>query len=239
MLYGNDEKVQPRRPPTLYDRLFGEHAVRVWTVISGMVAVLGLLITLIVVVTRDDSSVKAGNAIPQVPGSVAAPTPSPSLEPSAVPSPSPSISSPADSSDPDPLYLTEVPRKQFLREPAYSPQRSTATIGGQEFSPSYWFVFNNCGGCTYSTELNIKPVYRRFVGVVGLTDESRHDDVIDGVVHFSIYANDRLIFGPTRIEYPGKADFDVDVTGTTRIRLVVGDGTNYEYACWCGAKFTK
>jgi hypothetical protein len=239
MLHGDDQKAPLTPPRTLWSRLTNE---RLWQVIGGITGVLGLLLAVLLFVLDSRSTTAQSPAVSTVPQSSGTPQASvaPGIsESGALAPPSPVMSSGSESSDPDPLYLTEVPKRQFIREPAYSPQRSSAAIGGQEFSPSYWFVFNNCGGCTYATELNIKPVYRRLVGVVGLTDDSRHDNVIDGIVHFSIYANDRLVFGPKRIEYPGKADFDVDVTGTSRIRLVVGDGTNYEYACWCGAKFTK
>jgi hypothetical protein len=31
----------------------------------------------------------------------------------------------------------------------------------------------------------------------------------------------------------------MSVAGASRIKLVVTDGTNYEYACWCSARFVK
>jgi hypothetical protein len=69
-----------------------------------------------------------------------------------------------------------------------------------------------------------------------LTDESRHD-VIDGILTFEIYANDRLAFGPKRAEYPDQVSFDVSMTDVSRVRLVVRDGDNGEFPCWCGARF--
>lgn len=134
------------------------------------------------------------------------------------------------------LFLADVPQANFVLE-AQSPSRSSASINGKNYPSSYWYRFTNCGGCTETDELNIEPIYSRFVGTVGLTDDSRHDDVIDGTLTFEIYANDKRVFGPQSIEYGDKFDFDAKLTNASRIRLVVRDGDNGEFPCWCSARF--
>lgn len=134
------------------------------------------------------------------------------------------------------LFLADVPQEDFVQQTTQS-RRGSASIGGKDFPSSYWYGFINCGGCTEVDELNIAPTYRRLVGTLGLTDESRHDDVIDGTLTFEIYTNDRLAFGPKRAEYPDQVSFDVSMTDVSRVRLVVRDGDNGEFPCWCGARF--
>ena len=227
------------------DRVAHERWVRFWTVVSGVVGVLGLLVTVVVLFSNGSAtSTSAGAPTSQstsqeptiAPTSLVPPVNLPSVNDS--PSPSPSASSSDAALDPDPLFLSDVPGGQFVRT-SFDVARTSARIGGKEYPSSYWYEFFNCTNCTSIDEFNISPVYRHFVGVAGLTDSSRHDNIIDGVEHFSIYANGKLVFGPTRVEYPAAISFDVDVSGASRIRLVVADGTNDEYACWCGAHFTK
>ncbi|WP_186383502.1 NPCBM/NEW2 domain-containing protein [Amycolatopsis acidiphila] len=82
--------------------------------------------------------------------------------------------------------------------------------------------------------------YERFSGTFGLTDKTRHDNVIDGIGYFAVYSSTgTLLQSPKKVEYPEHVAFDVDVTRVSRVRLEVSNGTNAEYPCWCDARFTK
>lgn len=138
-----------------------------------------------------------------------------------------------------PLFLSDVDKKSFINQP-YRHYRGAATADGKEYPSSYFFKFENCSECTEETELNVPAGYQNLRGTVALTDESRHDSVIDGVAHFAIYSTTgELLLEPQRVEYPDAKPFDVALKGSTRIRLVVSSGTNSEYPCWCDAQFTK
>ncbi|MFI7120457.1 NPCBM/NEW2 domain-containing protein [Amycolatopsis sp. NPDC049868] len=137
------------------------------------------------------------------------------------------------------VFLSDLPESSFIRQPA-SPKRGPAKIDNHEYPSSYSYRFTNCGNCTYNVELNLPGAYKRLTGVFGLTDETRHDNVIDGITYFSIYSStgDPLL-PPRKVEYPARVPFDVDVTGVSRVRLTVSGGTNAEYPCWCDARLTR
>ena len=109
------------------------------------------------------------------------------------------------------------------------------TIDGQDYPNAYSYTFSNCTSCTYVDVIKIDRVYTRLTGVVGLTDDTRHDDLIDGIVYASIYSNDRLVYGPKKVEYPAKIRFDVKLDAS-RITLKVGSGTNVETVAWADVK---
>jgi hypothetical protein len=151
------------------------------------------------------------------------------------PTPGPSVLPDASSR----LFLSDVDDKRFINEP-YRHFRGAASINGVPFPSSYHFKFENCTECSEETELNVPVGYQKLQGTVGLTDESRHDNVIDGIVYFSIYSTTgELLMEPQRIEYPETKSFDIVLKNSSRIRLVVSGGTNSEYPCWCNAQFTK
>ncbi len=142
-------------------------------------------------------------------------------------------------SSPGSIFISDIEEDEFIREPATA-ERGAASIANDDFPSSYYYRFTNCSTCKYETELNIPSTYSRFTGTFGLTDESRHDDVIDGVVYFSIQSvTGEQLWPPTKIEYPEQVPFEVDLTGVNRIRLIVSEGTNAEYACWCDARLTR
>ena len=71
--------------------------------------------------------------------------------------------------------------------------------------------------------------YTRLTGVFGLSDSSRHDDVIDGVVYVTVYdAAGNQLLSPQRIEYPGAVTIDVDISGQPRVMIEMSEGTNFE-----------
>jgi hypothetical protein len=215
-----------------------------WTGIGGFATILGVLIALGAWQLPRQPQATGGSGTQSLQGGSPQPSVSPAqvhmtqLSPtsSATGSESPRIGS-SDGLQ-DPLYLADVPHDQFVTT-SNDVQRSGAKISGTEYPSSYWYQFFNCSSCISTDELNVNLGYRHFTGVVGLTDDSRHDDVIDGVQYFSIYANNKLVFGPQRVEYPAEVAFDIDMSGVSRIKLVVTDGTNDEYACWCGARLTS
>lgn len=145
---------------------------------------------------------------------------------------------PLDGKSSNDLYPMDLPANKFIKQPS-SPKRGIAEMSQKPFEASYSYRFSNCGNCTYDVEFNVPAGYRRFTGTFGLTDETRHDDTIDGVVQFGIYSNGSPLFGPQRAEFPEQVPFDVDITGVTRLRLTVGGGTNAEFPCWCNARFVK
>lgn len=173
-------------------------------------------------------------------GSTESGTPVPSNTVSSSSRPTTPVTDPgATSAAGSPLFLSDVDKKRFINQP-YRHYRGAATADGKEYASSYFFKFENCSECTEETELNVPAGYQNLRGTVALTDESRHDSVIDGVAYFAIYSTTgELLLEPQRVEYPDATPFDVALKGSTRIRLVVSSGTNSEYPCWCDAQFTK
>ena len=140
---------------------------------------------------------------------------------------------------PSTLYVKDLPDEAFIQEP-YRATIGVASVGGTVYPSSYFFPFQNCSQCTDQIEFNIPSGYRVFEGTFGLTDESRHDDVIDGVVYFAVYsATGELLLSPQYVEYPAQVPFSVTISGTNRIRVEISQGTNYETACLCDARLVK
>jgi len=183
---------------------------------------------------------QSGESSSTAPSSMA--TTTEATAPSSSPDPPSSVESSVDGAsvgDPDSLYLSDVAEDEFIREPGAA-QRGAASIANEDFPSSYFFRFSNCGSCTNVTELNLPGDYDRFTGVFGLTDESRHDNRIDGIQYVSIQSQSgELLMPPTKVEYPEKLSFDIDLTGVSRIQLTVSEGTNFEFACWCETRFTR
>jgi NPCBM/NEW2 domain len=225
------------------------HSASWWASVGVLVAVVATVITLL----AWQFPRQTDSGAPEAGGSESPPTTSSTVSETAeTTTTETTTTSPADSvsngesrlaapefGEPDSLYLSDVPEDEFIREPV-SAQRGAASIANQDFSSSYFFRFTNCSACSYEAELNLPGEYSRFTGVFGLTDESRHDDVIDGVVYVSIRSqNGAMLMPPTKVEYPGSVPLDIDLTGVTRIKLTVTEGTNFEFACWCDAEFTR
>lgn len=137
-------------------------------------------------------------------------------------------------SRPNPLLLTDISPDHFVKR-SYGARPGAVTIDGVDYANAYSYSFSNCTSCTYVDTIKIDRVYTRLTGSFGLTDDSRHDEVIDGVVYASIYANDMLTYGPKRVEYPAKIRFDLKIDAS-RITLKVADGTNAETAAWADVR---
>jgi NPCBM/NEW2 domain-containing protein len=224
------------------------HSAPWWTSVAVVVAVIGLAITY--AAWQHPHSPEDGQAAPVAPassttgptistttGSFEASSSNTSLTSSSAPS-SDQAGGPAVSNS-NQIYLSDIPEGSFIREPS-QPARGAATVDSHEYPSSYSYRFTNCSNCTYNVEVNLPNSYTRFTGVFGLTDETMHDDLIDGVVYFSVYSSaGDLLLAPHKVEYPAKVPFDINVTGVNRIRLTVSNGTNAEYPCWCDARFAK
>ncbi|MDN4473470.1 hypothetical protein [Demequina zhanjiangensis] len=136
-----------------------------------------------------------------------------------------------------PLALADLDSDNFIEHP-YRVSGSAATIAGTEYPASYSWQFYNCGGCTAITEFKVPAGYATLSGVVGLTDDSRHDDVIDGSIYVAIYGGaGNTVLPRTRIEYPDSIPVSIDLEDNFRLRIEVTEGDNYEVPCLCGFTF--
>lgn len=207
-----------------------------WTALGVIVAIAGLVIglgTWLFPRSPDAGTSSSTASRPmETPGSTA-------LSANRATSTSPSSSAQPVPPAAEEVFLSDISERNFIRQPS-SPTRGSATIANHAYASSYSYRFTNCGNCTYDVELNLPDAYKRLVGTFGLTDETRHDKVIDGIVYVSIYSSTGVqLLAPAKIEYPSSIPLDVDVSGVTRIRLSVSGGTNAEYPCWCDARFTR
>lgn len=133
------------------------------------------------------------------------------------------------------LALSDVPRDSFVKR-SLGVQRGAVLINGNRFPSAYSYRFSNCSSCTSIDEFSLPAGYGRITGDFGLTDDTRHDSVIDGIVYASIYVDDVKVWGPTKVEYPATAPIDIAFSGS-RISLRVSDGTNNETAAWVSMVF--
>ena len=135
---------------------------------------------------------------------------------------------------PNPLLLADISPDQFV-ERSFGARAGAVTIDGKDYPNAYSYTFSNCSTCTYVDVIKVDRTYTRLTGSFGLTDDTAHNETIDGVVYASIYANDKLIYGPKRVEYPAVVRFDLELNAS-RITLKVGNGTNVETAAWADVK---
>lgn len=134
------------------------------------------------------------------------------------------------------LLLTEIPRDAFVKRSSSANSRPV-TMHGETYPDSYSYHFSNCSNCTSSDEFSIPAGYTHMSGKFGLTDESRHDDVIDGIVYASIFVDGNRSWGPIEVEFPAVEEFDFPFSGN-RISLRVENGTNYETVAWADVTFS-
>lgn len=153
-------------------------------------------------------------------------TPSPLASTAPIPQP--------EQTGPEPVWLSDIEPDQFIRYSNHL-RRGPVSIDGEGYPKSYSFEFTNCSNCKAVDEVRISRSYTRLTGRFGLTDDSRHDDVIDGVVYVSIYAGSQQLFGPKKVEYPGSVKIDIAISASRLIFEVEG-GTNYETAAWADVK---
>lgn len=155
-------------------------------------------------------------------------TPSDNEEPESEPSSEPTAA--VVPTQPKTLYLMNLDDDAIVQDPHWVwDSEGPNAVGGVTYPNSLSYEFQNCSRCTESLEFIVPAGYTRLQGVFGLSDSSRHDDVIDGVVYFTIYdASGNQLTAPQRIEYPESVPVDVDIAGQPRIRIEMSEGTNYE-----------
>lgn len=213
----------------------GRHSGTWWTALSAVATVIGVVIAYIAWLHPRSPDATVPPVQPTSGSSTSFPDSSRSTGPSGARDATGGTVSASGK-----VYLSDVAKNNFIRQPS-NVTRGPATMSNEEYASSYSFAFSGCGGeCTYDVELNLPGAYSRFTGVVGLTDRSRHDNAVDGIVHFAVYSQvGDLLHGPQKVEFPERVPFDIDVAGVTRVRLSVAKGTNGEYPCWCNAQFSK
>jgi NPCBM/NEW2 domain len=219
------------------------HSRSWWTAVGALVGAVGLIVPVGIAVVSAQHVATSGDARggPKLPHttsthssfadepSTTAPSASSSSNHVAPPMPVPAAA----------LYLRDLSTSDFLQSP-YAQSRDPQSINGTTYASSYSFQFENCSDCTTDTTFNIPGYYTTFSGTFGLTDQSRHDNVIDGVEYFAVYGSTgALIYGPQRIEYPASVPFSIDITGTHRLKIEVTEGTNFEFACFCNAELSN
>ncbi|HEY3692910.1 MAG TPA: NPCBM/NEW2 domain-containing protein [Pseudonocardiaceae bacterium] len=214
------------------------HSKPWWTALGVIVAICAAFIGLGTwLFPRSSDDGKTTGA----PNSSVMPSPSPSGDPTGpIPGASPTSSNPGQpTGQANQVFLSDIPDSNFIRQPS-SPKRGPATVADHTYPSSYSYSFSNCSNCTYEVEVNLPGQYKRFKGTFSLTDQTHHDNVIDGIVYFSICSSaGSPLLQPQKVEYPDIVPFDIDVAGVSRVRLTVSNGTNSEYPCWCDAQFTQ
>lgn len=146
-----------------------------------------------------------------------------------------------DSADPDMVtpYLRDLPSHYFVREPDFE-ERGVAKIAGTEYAQSYFFDSLCARDCQEVVEFNVPDAFSSFEGTFGLTDNSRQDDKIDGVVFISAYAvGGEEVFPAERIAFPAQRDFTIDVSDVSRLTFVVAGQDLHEEVCFCDARFVE
>jgi len=123
-----------------------------------------------------------------------------------------------------------LPDSEVIKDPHWVwDSTGPNTIAGVEYANSLSYEFQNCSNCDESLEFKVPAGYTRLQGVFGLSDNSRHDDVIDGIVYLTIWdATGNQLLTPQRIEYPESVPVNVDIAGQPRIRIQMTNGTNFE-----------
>jgi hypothetical protein len=199
-----------------------------WTgvgvITASLLAVVGIIVTMRGVGASqspsDGSAPSATSPASQQPAPPSADVASPASQPLTGES-SPESAAPMP---PRTLYLLNLDSDAIIQSPHWvSAHTGPASIAGVSYPNSLSYEFENCSSCTESLEFIVPS------GVFGLSDSSRHDDVIDGVTYFAIYdaAGNQLV-SPQRIEYPQAIPVDLDISGQPRIRIEMSEGTNYE-----------
>lgn len=155
-------------------------------------------------------------------------------------SPETSSTTAATTAAPEPSNTTTstsaAPVTQYLS--AVEPNSNTtfvetglASVSGVDYPNSVIYDFRNCGGCVGTIEYNLRREWTSFSAVVGLTDRSRSDDVINGVLTFTVVLDDEP--GETYTVRRGEARaIEVDVSNVLFMKLQIGDGDNSEDGVW-------
>ncbi len=200
-------------------------------VLALLLAVAAVIVAIVAAFGAAAASDQPGTSHPTATPTTAdtpASTPSSSEEPESEPSSEPTVA--VVPTQPETLYLMNLDEDAIVRDPHWVWDSEGAnSIAGVTYPNSLSYEFQNCSRCTESLEFIVPAGYTRLQGVFGLSDSSRHDDVIDGVVYFTVYdASGNQLTAPQRIEYPESVPVDIDIAGQPRIRIEMSEGTNHE-----------
>ncbi len=192
----------------------------------------GLLLTIVVRESASPPQVTSTNTTKDVavPTSSVAETMMTSVTATTLVGPQPTLRSPI-------VYLADIEPVAYDGV-SFDMAPGTASVNTQTFPKSYIFEFTNCSRCTWWSEFNLSRAYSRFDAVIGLSDTSRSDNVIDGLVVFDVYSDGRLLTS-MEARLGTATPISVNVTNALRLRLQVREGTNYEQAVWGDARISK
>lgn len=160
---------------------------------------------------------------PTVTATVTAAAANPSPDPADTAPLPPTVGQPA-------MYLSELDPSAFVRDPQWSrTRRGPSTINGTEYPDSLLIEWSNCSNCNGDLEFKVPTGYTQLTGTFGLSDDTRHDEVIDGVERFAIKCSDgRTLVKRTRIEYPHSVPVKTAIKNCARVTITISGGTNYE-----------
>ena len=198
--------------------------------VAGVIAAIAAVITLVVVFAPHGASGSGNSPKSESSPQVTDVTPPVSDAPTSAP-PSDSASD-SQVESPTTLYLMNLPDDAFVRTPHWVfASKGSATISGVTYANSLIYEFQNCSNCDEPLEFVVPAGYHHLTGTFGLSDKSRHDNVIDGVVSVTVYDTaGNQILAPQRVEYPGSISVNVDISGQARVRIQMSQGTNFEQA---------
>ncbi|NEN07753.1 hypothetical protein G3T36_18000 [Diaminobutyricibacter tongyongensis] len=194
-----------------------------WAGISGITAIVGIAVVIIIAIVQapHDAGLSGASQVSSqaITPSAGAESPTPDAPPSFQASTSPAI-----------FYLKDLTDDMVVRRPHWVwDNEGLASIAGTPYPNSLSYEFQNCSACDESLEFIVPPGYTRLTGTFGLSDKSRHDNLINGVVYFTVYdAAGKQLVPPTRVEYPHSVPVDIPLNGQPRIRIEMSDGDNYE-----------
>ena len=172
--------------------------------------------------------VAAGTISTEAPSTSASPMPTTAS--ASPPSSSRLATAPIPTPTLQPVYLSDMDRDQFIHQPQWaSVTRGVETINNQMYAHSMGYSWGNCGGCKDYVEFKVPVGYSEFTAVFGLSDNTRHDNTINGIGYFQVTCSDgRELFPSTKVEYPNSVPVALDITGCARLAIHLSDGDNFE-----------
>lgn len=200
--------------------------VGIGVIIAVVLAAIGWMVSIAVANGQSQASPVDGGPPTTTPGPDSESTSRTTVGPTATPT----ESAPSQAPELTTLYLKDLDDDSIVQDPHWVWDSSgPATIAGVTYPNSLAYEFQNCSSCTESLEFIVPSGFTRLTGTFGLSDSSRHDDVIDGVVYLAVYdAAGNQILSPQRIEYPQSVPVDLSIEGQPRIRIEMSEGTNNE-----------
>lgn len=180
-----DQDPASGRGDSLVDRLSGDRAARLWTVIGGVVTAVTALIVALGLLFGGGSSPSAGPpaAAPTGPAERPSTTTLPPTSSTASTPPTPtSVSTPAPT-------ITYIEDLEYAKDTDPYDGREIASIAGEQYSHSQGARF--CYGDDDRVwDYNLGKQYDRFRAIVGLDDKSASE----ATVRFEIFADGRSVF---------------------------------------------